>query len=262
MPLAELDGLRLYYERAGRGDPEMLFIPGWCCDTSAFRPQFDHFRHEHTVTALDLRGCGRSDRPPDGYGIADLADDVARLCGALGIERPVMAGHSLGGMIAVELAGRRPSLPSALVLVDPGPIHWDPETIRFFDAFAEQLAGPDGEGIRRRYVENMGARDPDLALWIADMMSAIPLTIATAVIRELTAWDGAGAMARCDVPTLLIRADLDADTDALRLLEIKPDLHIGVTVGAGHFHQLEVPDQVNAMIDRFLKFGRILQSGR
>ena len=96
----------------------------------------------------------------------------------------------------------------------------------------------------------MGACDPALALSIADMMSAIPLPIATAVIQQLTAWDGAEAMARCDVPTLLLRTELDAED--LRLLEIKPDLTVGVTVGAGHFHQLEVPDQVNAMIDRFL----------
>ncbi len=43
-----------------------------------------------------------------------------------------------------------------------------------------------------------------------------------------------------------------AGTDVLRLLEIKPDLEVGITVGAGHFHQLEVPEQVNAMIERFL----------
>jgi pimeloyl-ACP methyl ester carboxylesterase len=154
-------------------------------------------------------------------------------------------------MIAVELAGRRPTLPRALVLVDPGPIDWDPEMCRRFDTFAEQLAGPDGEELRRRYVEDMGACDPALALSIADMMSAIPLSIATAVIQQLTAWDGAEAMARCDVPTLLLRTELDAED--LQLLEIKPDLTVGVTVGAGHFHQLEVPDQVNAMIDRFLE---------
>jgi pimeloyl-ACP methyl ester carboxylesterase len=51
---------------------------------------------------------------------------------------------------------------------------------------------------------------------------------------------------------LLLRSWLDARTDALRLLEIKPDLAVGITVGAGHFHQLEVPEQVNAMIERFL----------
>jgi len=77
MPYADLDGLRLFYERAGEGDPELLFLPGWCCDGSAFKPQVDHFAPQRTVTALDLRGCGRSDCPADGYGIPDLADDVA-----------------------------------------------------------------------------------------------------------------------------------------------------------------------------------------
>jgi pimeloyl-ACP methyl ester carboxylesterase len=52
---------------------------------------------------------------------------------------------------------------------------------------------------------------------------------------------------------LLIRAELREDPDALRLRQIKPDLEIGVTVGAGHFNQLEVPQQVNAMIERFLE---------
>jgi pimeloyl-ACP methyl ester carboxylesterase len=51
---------------------------------------------------------------------------------------------------------------------------------------------------------------------------------------------------------LLLRSWLASDTDALRLLEIKPDLEVGITVGAGHFHQHEVPEQVNAMNERFL----------
>jgi pimeloyl-ACP methyl ester carboxylesterase len=59
-------------------------------------------------------------------------------------------------------------------------------------------------------------------------------------------------LALCTVPVLLIRAELHETTDALRLREIKPDLEVGITVGAGHFHQLEVPEQVNAMIERFL----------
>jgi pimeloyl-ACP methyl ester carboxylesterase len=250
MPYAEVDGLRLHYERSGGRDPELLFIPGWCCGGAAFQPQFAHFAPTNAVTTLDLRGCGKSDYAPDGYAIPDLADDVAGFCRAVGIERPIVIGHSLGGMIAVELAGRRPSLPRALVLVDPGPIDWDEQMIQRFDSLADRLAGLDGEAIRRRYVETMGARDPEVALWIADMMSAVPLPIATAVIQHLTAWDGAESMRRCDVPTLLLRSELDAED--FRLRDIKPDLTVGVTVGAGHFIQIEVPDQVNAMIDRFL----------
>ena len=69
MPCAELSGLRLFYERAGSAEPELLFVPGWCCDHTAFQPQFDYFAESHRVTSLDLRGCGQSDVPEDGYSI-------------------------------------------------------------------------------------------------------------------------------------------------------------------------------------------------
>ena len=149
MPEADLAGMKLYYERAGSGTPELLFVPGWCCDHTAFRPQFEHFAGTHTVTSLDLRGVGRSDAPEGGYSIPELADDVAAFCSEVGIEKPVVVGHSLGGMIAVELAARHPSVPGALVLVDPGPIDPLPATVEFFHGFAEELEGPGGEDVRR-----------------------------------------------------------------------------------------------------------------
>jgi pimeloyl-ACP methyl ester carboxylesterase len=156
-------------------------------------------------------------------------------------------------MIAVELAARYPSFASALVLVDPGPIDPLPETSDFFHRFANQLAGPDGEVIRREYVHDMGARDEELARWIGDHMCAVSQAVAAAVIRGVSEWSGQEPFARCQLPVLLIRAELREDPDALRLRQIKPDLEIGVTVGAGHFNQLEVPQQVNAMIERFLE---------
>lgn len=252
MPHADLAGLRLYYERAGSGEPEFLFVPGWCCDHTAFQPQFDHFAREHAVTALDLRGVGRSDRPSHGYSISGLADDIAAFCGAVGIGKPVIVGHSLGGMIAVELGARYPGLPGALVLVDPGPIDPEPETVEFFSGFAKQLEGPDGEETRRAYVGDMGARDEELARWIVEHMCAVEQPIAAAVIRGVSEWNGRDPLSRCKLPVLLLRTEIRADSDVLRLLEIKPDLEVGITVGAGHFHHLEVPEQVNAMIERFL----------
>ena len=250
----DLAGVRLHYERRGRGRgvPELIFVPGWCCDHTAFQPQFDHFARTHAVTALDLRGVGRSDAPDEGYAISELADDVAAFCAAVGIERPVVVGHSLGGMIAVELGARHPSLPSALVLVDPGPIDPMPATVEFFRGFAEQLEGPDGEEIRRAYVHDMGARDEELASWIVEHMCVPSQPVAAAVIRGVSEWSGREPFARCEVPVLLLRCELGPDTDVLRLCELKPGLEVGITVGAGHFQQLEVPEQVNAMIERFL----------
>ena len=252
MPHADLEGLRLYYERAGRGEPELLFVPGWCCDHTAFQPQFDHFARTHAVTALDLRGVGQSDVPDDGYSIPELADDVAAFCAVVGIEKPVVVGHSLGGMIAVELGARYASLPSALVLVDPGPIDYLPEIVEFFQGFAEHLEGPGGEEARREYVHDMGARDEELASWIVDHMCRPAQRVAAAVIRGVSEWRGREPFAQCEMPVLLIRRLIAADSDVLRLQAIKPDLEVGITLGAGHFHQLEVPEQVNAMIERFL----------
>jgi pimeloyl-ACP methyl ester carboxylesterase len=249
---ADLPGVRLYYERTGSGEPELLFVPGWCCDHTAFRPQFDHFARDHAVTAVDLRGVGRSEAPDEGYSIPELADDMAALCATAGIERPVVVGHSLGGMLAIELAARYPSLPSALVLVDPGPIDRLPATVEFFHGFAEELEGPNGDEVRRAYVHEMGARDDALERWIVELMCAPRQSVAAAVIRGVSEWNGRDLLARCDLPVLLLRTELWTGTDVLRLLEIKPDLEVGITVGAGHFHQLEVPEQVNAMIERFL----------
>jgi len=253
MPFAEIDGPRLHYERAGDGELELLFVPGWSCDWRAFKPQFEYFARTHTVTALDPRGFGESDRPERGYHIRDFADDLARFCEHVGIERPVVVGHSLGGGIAIELAARYPSLPRGLVLVDPNPIDPLPETVRFFDAAADQLEGPCGEEVRRLWTDGMGARDPELARWISEHMCATPLPVAAAVIRNLNDWNGVGAFQLCEIPTLLLsRAGGDRAADIVRLQAIKPEIEVGMTVGAGHFIQLEVPEQVNAMIERFL----------
>lgn len=233
---------------------KLLFVPGWCCDHSFYAPQFDYFKQTHAVTTLDLRGCGRSDTPETGYDIPTLADDVAWLCAEVGIERPVVMGHSLGGMIAIELGARHPYLPRALVADDPGPVHPTDLAVRAYEGFAAQLAGPQGEDVRRAWVvDGVGPTASDeLRRKIIDTMCSVPLPIARAVIEGVTRWNGLGALVLCCAPLLVLGSQPGGSNDPSRLQPLKPDACFGMTVGAGHFHHLEVPEQVNAMIERFL----------
>jgi pimeloyl-ACP methyl ester carboxylesterase len=254
LPYATRDGLKLFYEREGSAEPTLLFVHGWCCDHTFFEPQFEHFKSSHTVVAMDLRGCGRSDRPEAGYDIPTLADDVAWLASSIGISRPIVVGHSLGGMVAIELAARHPSVPLAIVADDPGPINPLPETRRVFESFAVDLDGPDGEAARRAWVEDTPGPtvDADRRSWIVETMCAVPLTVAAAGIRGVNEWNGSAALELCEQPLLVLRSGTGGSNEAARLLPLKPDLYFGVTVGAGHFHQLEVPEQVTSMIERFV----------
>jgi pimeloyl-ACP methyl ester carboxylesterase len=255
MPHANRNGLSLYYEQAGNGDPPLVFIHGWCCDHTFFQPQFDHFRASRTVMTLDLRGCGRSDQPESGYDIPTLADDVAWLCQELRLSKPILVGHSLGGMIALELAARYPSLPTAIVADDPGPIDPLPRALKVFEGLVAQLEQPEGDAVRRAYVEDLflPTDDPDRRRWITETMCSVPQRVAVAVIRNVIAWNGVGALLLCKVPILVLSSGPGGSNAPERLLALKPDIQIGITVGSGHFHQLEVPEQVTPMIDKFIR---------
>jgi len=74
----------------------------------------------HPVLTVDLRGHGRSSKPDGPYAIPTVADDLAALVAALGLDRPVVAGQSWGGNVVLELAARRPTLLRGIVCVDGG----------------------------------------------------------------------------------------------------------------------------------------------
>ncbi|HET7035992.1 MAG TPA: alpha/beta hydrolase, partial [Thermomicrobiaceae bacterium] len=112
------DGVTLAYEDRGQGDPTIVLVHGWACDHSYVAPQAEHFRRTHRVVAVDLRGHGESDKPEQDYTMAQFADDLVWLCGQLSVVKPVVIGHSMGGVIAFELAARHPDLPAAVVALD------------------------------------------------------------------------------------------------------------------------------------------------
>ena len=84
-------------------------------------------------------------------------------------------------------------------------------------------------------------------------MCSVPQRVGVAVIRGVLAWNGVGALLLCNAPLLVLSSEPGGSNASDRLLALKSDIHIGVTVGAGHFHQLEVPEQVTPMIEKFIQ---------
>jgi pimeloyl-ACP methyl ester carboxylesterase len=247
------DGVALAYEETGSGAPPLLLVHGWTCDHTFFAPQFEHFGRRHRVVAVDLRGHGESDKPRQEYTMSGFADDLAWLCGDLGVEGPVIIGHSMGGVIALELAARRPHLPIALVLLD-APVVTAPAFDEHVRPVRERLLGSDYREAMRRIAADMFLPTDDQRnkVRIVERMALTPQHVIVSAFDGMDACDSAAAAAACRVPILNVASAGGHMPDLQRFGQLCPQLVNGQTVGAGHFHQLEVPDQVNAMIERFL----------
>lgn len=249
----ERDGVVLAYEERGDGAPPIVLVHGILCDRRYMTPQLEHFSRTHRTVAIDLRGHGESGAPEQAYTIGGFADDVGWMCQELGVERPVVVGHSLGGIVALALAAQHQTPVRGIVALDSvmvPPAGRDEMMRRFFD----RLRTEDHVAAVREYFSHFfgPADDPTRDQWILDEIAKVPRHVAVSAWESgFFGFDTAGAAAECDVPFLYIDAGTP-NVDLDRLAELCPTLLVGRTVGAGHFHQLEVPDQVNAMIDRYV----------
>jgi len=121
MPVAQANGLSLYYERAGAGPP-LLFISGTGGDLRTKPNVFDGpLAKAFDLLAYDQRGLGRSEKPDVPYSMADYANDAAALIGEQGWDAALVVGVSFGGMVAQELAIRHPGRVKRLVLACTSP---------------------------------------------------------------------------------------------------------------------------------------------
>jgi pimeloyl-ACP methyl ester carboxylesterase len=252
----ERDGVALSYEEAGEGSPPVLLVHGWCCDHTYFAPQLEHFSERaHRVVAVDLRGHGRSDKPHQNYPMQVFADDLAWMCQRLELAKPVVVGHSMGGIVAFDLAARYPDLPSAVVMIDAAVV-LPSATRAAIPSLLRELRGPDYRDVLRGYASRslfISTDDKQRKEHILQSMSSAPQHVVVSAFEGLRDYDPTEAAGGPAVAGVYIAADeLQPRSDMERFHKMFPEVLYGKTVGSGHFCQLEVSEQVNAMIDRFL----------
>jgi pimeloyl-ACP methyl ester carboxylesterase len=250
---ALLDGVRIRYCESGCGEPPIVFVHGWACDHRFFAPQLAHFAARHRVVALDQRGFGASDKPDQHYTIEGFADDLARLCGELDVEHPVIVGHSMGGAVALATAARYPDFPAAIVLCDPA-IFFAELTAPVYESVFAALGSDAWQEAAREFVEGfmfIETDDPERKAWIVEQMCATPQHVLLSALRHIYHFDAESAARACRVPVLNIDAE-QAFTDAGRLRGACAQLETARIPGVGHFHQLEAPNEVNVLVERFV----------
>ncbi len=118
MPFVKTNGINLHYQEHGAGDP-LLLIMGITADHSVWEPHVSAWEKSFRCILPDNRGVGLTDKPSGDYTTAEMADDLAGLLNHLGLEKVRVAGVSMGGAIALQLALRYPEKVRSMVLMCP-----------------------------------------------------------------------------------------------------------------------------------------------
>ncbi|HEY8187748.1 MAG TPA: alpha/beta hydrolase [Pyrinomonadaceae bacterium] len=123
---ANVNGVRLHYLTAGKGEP-VLLLHGYAQNSHMWRPLMVELAKSHTLIAPDLRGFGQSSKPASGYDKKTMAQDVHALAKSLGYQRTIVVGHDIGLMVAYAYAAQYPTEVDRIVLMDaflPGVGDW------------------------------------------------------------------------------------------------------------------------------------------
>lgn len=119
--LIAINGLRLHYTRTGGDKPPLVLAHGFSEDGLVWTALAEVVQDQYDVIMPDARGHGQSDAAATGLGTAELASDLRGIIGALGLDKPAVLGHSMGGMTAFALAGLYPDVPGAILVEDGMP---------------------------------------------------------------------------------------------------------------------------------------------
>jgi pimeloyl-ACP methyl ester carboxylesterase len=268
---ADIDGVRLHYLGAGRGDPVVL-LHGFAETSHMWLPLISELAGRFTVIAPDLRGFGQSAAPHDGYTKKAMAQDIHALVQSLGYNRIRLVGHDIGLMVAYAYAAQYPAAVDRLVLMEaflPGIGDWqqvwllrDLWHFHFYGKTPLALV----TGRERIYLEhfwNDFAADPaksvseaDRAFYANEYARGGHMKAGMEVFRAFAqdADDFAGlAATKLQMPLLVLSGEKAGGPFLIEQGKMVASNVEGVLVtGSGHWLMEEAPDQVIPKLVEFI----------
>jgi len=234
----------------GQAELPVLFVHSLGGNGGQWALQLDHLRRTRRAAALDLRGHGDSDPADDGdYSIEALAADVAAVADQLALRRFVLAGHSLGGSVAVEYAGRHPERVAGLLLVDP---NGDQTRIpqKQAAAFVKAIAADPLAEMEWHFRQILVNGDPSASGWVLEDLRLTDAAAIAGAIESSFRHQPLPALARYGGPKLSVVSDMNDLPFSLH--NLAADLPARLIPGTGHWLQMDRPAAFNRILDEFL----------
>jgi len=267
MATTRANGIEIYYEEHGSGEP-LLLIMGWGGNAATWKPQIPSLAEQYRVIAFDNRGVGRTSAPEEPYTIPQMAADTVGLLDALQVPWAHVFGISMGGMIAQELALAYPARLRTLILgcTLPGSSQAAGFALlqREIGDFREMSDGgtPDLEWfsdfLKRLWTdEALAQADTHLQDFVFSLIRfPPPLHGLRNQAAAITAHDTYDRLPQIPHPTLVMTGDQDPliePGNSLILAERIPNAELRLFPGLKHAFHLEQPELVNSVIIDFIQ---------
>jgi 3-oxoadipate enol-lactonase len=271
MPRLKTNGVELYYERVGSGEP-LLLVHGLLFSAESWRDQLDALSADYDCVAVDLRGQHRSQatEDPAGYDLWNQAEDLHGLVLELGLAPVHYAGLSMGGMIGMRLALTHPEDLRDMVLLDTSAEGEEPEKAERYAAMRHVMRKGELEAVlpalppvffADRYVAAHGER---VEAWFESLRqgSAEGFALASQLVDERD--DISARLAEISVPTLVIHGTEDVPIPVERaraLADGIPGARLELVEGAGHQSNMDHPEEITRLLRDWLASHRGAPAG-
>jgi len=254
MEAVQVNGIQQAYTRAGQGAP-LVLVHGYPLDHTIWYDVVSALENDFALLLPDLRGFGLSGVVESQFTIADMASDIAGLLDHLGIEKTHIAGHSMGGYVALAFARLYPQRVSGLGLVSTQAPADTPDRKQGRYSAAEEImksgVQPVAEGMSPKLTP-----DERVQAFVRSLIAALrPAGLAGALKAMAERDDSTSILSSFSFPVVVVHGDVDELIPVQRAREIvieNPQATLNELSGVGHMPMMEDPQATATALKKLL----------